>query len=43
MADMQMQMLHRLGVTRFNLVNTDYTFWSSLGMLDEYGPGTIMR
>lgn len=34
MADMQMGMLHKLGVSCFNLIVTDYSFWSTLGILD---------
>ena len=34
MADMQMEMLRRLGVSSFNLVVTDYSFWSTLAMLE---------
>lgn len=43
MADMQMEMLRKIGVRCFNLVITDYTFWSTLSMLREYGADTILR
>lgn len=43
MADMQMQALRQLGVSRFNLVNTDYTFWTNLAMLVDYGDDVILR
>lgn len=34
MADMQMAMLRALGVSSFNLIVTDYSFWSTLAMLE---------
>jgi putative heme iron utilization protein len=34
---MQMEMLRIIGVERFNLVITDYSFWTTLTMLTEYG------
>jgi hypothetical protein len=37
MADMQMEMLKRIGVHKFNLVITDYSFWSTLSMLSDFG------
>jgi hypothetical protein len=43
MADMQMEMLRSIGVRCFNLVITDYTFWTTLAMLNEYGHNTILR
>lgn len=42
-ADMQMEMLRRIGVHRFNLVITDYSFWTTLSMLTEYGDDVILR
>ena len=42
-ADMQMEMLRRIGVHKFNLVITDYSFWSTLSMLTEYGDDVILR
>lgn len=37
MADMQMAMLNSIGVHRFNLVITDYSFWTTLAMLTDFG------
>jgi pimeloyl-ACP methyl ester carboxylesterase len=35
MGDMELQLLEELGLTRFNLVVTDYGFWSTLSMLSK--------
>jgi hypothetical protein len=46
MGDMELQLLEQLGATRFNLVVTDYGFWSTLGMLskkDKGGKSKILR
>jgi hypothetical protein len=43
MASMQMQLLHQIGIRCFNLVITDYSFWTTLSMLVEYGDRTIIR
>ena len=32
MADMQMEMLRQLGIHQFNLVTTDYSFWTTLAV-----------
>ena len=42
MADMQLQMLKQLGVSKFNLVVTDYSFWSTLWIV-SLGSDVIMR
>lgn len=43
MADMQKEMLRQINVHRFNLVVTDYSFWSTLSMIDEFGDDPILR
>jgi hypothetical protein len=43
MADMQKEMLRQINVHRFNLVVTDYSFWSTLSIIDEFGPDPILR
>jgi hypothetical protein len=43
MADMQKGMLSRINVHRFNLVVTDYSFWSTLSILGDFGGDAILR
>lgn len=43
MSSMQMQCLSQIGVRCFNLVITDYTFWTTLSMLSDYGDRTVIR
>lgn len=40
---MQMEMLRRIGITKFNLVITDYSFWTTLSMLTDFGDNVILR
>lgn len=37
MADMTKALLDKLGIDKFNLVVTDYSFWSTLPLLSSYG------
>lgn len=41
--DVQMQAIKQIGIRRFNLVNFDYSFWSTLPLLHAFGPDTIIR
>jgi len=41
--DVQMQAIKQIGIKRFNLVNFDYSFWSTLPLLHSFGPDTIIR
>lgn len=43
MADMQLEMLRQINVHRFNLVVTDYSFWSTLSMIHEFGLDPVLR
>lgn len=43
MADMQKEMLRKINVHRFNLVVTDYSFWSTLSIIDEFGDDPVLR
>ena len=37
MADMTMGLFDKLGIKKFNLVVTDYSFWTTLPLLYDYG------
>jgi hypothetical protein len=43
MADMQKEMLRKINVHRFNLVVTDYSFWSTLSIINEFGDDPVLR
>lgn len=42
-ADVQMQAIDKLGIKRYNIVNFDYSFWSLLTLLKDYGDDRIIR
>ena len=45
MAHMNLALLNKLGVDRFNMVVTDYSFWSTLAIVSEHGGkgGRLLR
>lgn len=43
MSDMQLEMLRRINVHRFNLVITDYSFWTTFSMIHEFGLDPVLR
>lgn len=41
--DIQMQAIRQLGIRRYNIVNFDYSFWSTLPLLHQYGDHAVIR